>query len=203
MKYLIVFACFAQLCSAEPLPFYENKDMTPYWPDTPSSTHFQPARVTGFKALDQNGKDFDLEQMKGHVSLVNFFFVQCPGVCPAMMKSVQKIQKSLVKEISNIQVLSFSVMPEKDTPARLTEYSKTYGIDSKNWKLLTGDKMSIYKVGKDMFKADGAVGKQKNESSFVHTQNIYLVDKDLFIRGLYNTSDEQEMKNLAADIHRL
>lgn len=177
----------------ETLPYYDNKNMTRFWP----------ARVTHFKAIDQDGRAVDENVMKGHSTLVNFFFVQCPGVCPAMMRSVQKIQKALAADVKNVQILSFSVKPDEDTPEKLKEYSKTYGIDGQKWKLLTGSKKDIYRVGKEMFKAEAVINAPKKEDSFVHTQNIYLVDKDFFIRGIYNTADEKEMKNLADDIRRL
>lgn len=182
-----------------PLPYYEEKDMTPVFSEA-GQAH---ARVSAFKALDQNGKDVTEAALKNRITLVNFFYVQCPGICPAMMKSVQRLQKAVIKENPDVQLLSFSVMPEQDTPARLKAYSKTYGIDGGRWKLLTGDKSDIYRVGKEMFKADGAVGAQKSANSFIHTQNIYLVDQNLFIRGIYNTADAKDMANLAADLRRL
>jgi protein SCO1/2 len=190
---------------AAALPYFETKEMTPYWlsPDGRHSRKHVPAGVSHFVSVDQDGRTVGEESMKGRLTLVNFFFVSCPGVCPAMMKSVQKMQKELAQEIKSVQIFSFSVMPEKDTPAKLKEYSKTYGIDGGNWRLLTGNKADIYRVGKQMFRADGAIGKQKNENSFVHTQNIYLVDGDLKIRGIYNSSDTNDMKNLRTDIRIL
>jgi protein SCO1/2 len=200
--FLLPFFVCSQFAFAEGLPFFENKEMTPYW-SAEGKEQLQPAQVTQFLALDQNGKAVSQASMKGRVTLVNFFFVKCPGICPAMMKSVQKIQKSLAQDIRAVQIYSFSVMPESDTPAKLKEYAKTYGIDAGSWTLLTGSKDEIYRVGKEMFKADGAVGAQKKKDSFIHTQNLYLVDQNLNIRGIYNTSDVGEMQNLKGDIKTL
>lgn len=193
----------SQASFATSLPFYENHEMTPYWPDQKPNPKFKPAQVSDFKAINQDGKNIDLNSMKGHVTLVNFFFVKCPGICPAMMHSVQKIEKALAQEIGNIQIYSFSVMPETDTPDKLKDYASKYHINGKKWLLLTGQKDVIYHVGKDMFKADGAVGPQKSKDSFIHTQNLYLVDQDLYIRGIYNTGNAAEMKNIKGDIESL
>ena len=119
------------------------------------------------------------------------------------MKNVQALQKAVSDQAKNIQIYSFSVLPDIDTPDKLRAYAKDYKIDLKNWTLLTGNKKEIYRVGKDMFKADAARGKQKSEDNFIHTQNIYLVDDKLNIRGIYDTSDHKDMTQLKQDLHLL
>jgi cytochrome oxidase Cu insertion factor (SCO1/SenC/PrrC family) len=54
-----------------------------------------------------------------------------------------------------------------------------------------------------MFRADGSVGNQKTENTFIHTRNIYLVDKKLKIRGVYDTGKPESMDLLAKDIETL
>jgi protein SCO1 len=98
---------------------------------------------------------------------------------------------------------SFSVKPEADSPEKLRAYAEALQINTQRWKLLTGDRKVIYQVGKDIFKADGSVGSQKSEDSFIHTQNIYLLDKQRRIRGIYDTNDGVAMQLLAKDIARL
>ncbi|MEM7646014.1 MAG: SCO family protein, partial [Pseudomonadota bacterium] len=153
-----------------------------------------------FTAIKQNNQSLSENDFRGHLSLINFFFVACPKVCPLMMRNVQNLQKTLGSQMSQVQIYSFSVQPEMDTPERLRSYAETYQIDLTNWTLLTGKKKQIYNVGKNMFKADGAVGKQKSEENFIHTQNIYLVDNELNIRGIYNSNDPKDMQQLKEDI---
>jgi protein SCO1/2 len=191
-----------QLQANNNLPFYENHQMTPFWQTDIDAGKFTPAKVGNFKAINQSGKLINKENMPGKISLVNFFFVQCPGICPLMMKSVRKVQKALSK-IDGVNIYSFSVRPENDTPDKLMAYSKQYDIDLSSWTLLTGKKDVIYKVGKKMFQADASVGEQKSEDSFIHTENIYLVDENLYIRGIYNTSDSVAMDNLKKDVQSL
>lgn len=180
------------------IPYFENKELTPFWPS--DGVKHIPAKVGAFTALNHDDQKLTEKDFGGHISLVNFFFVQCPDVCPLMMKNVKKLQKAVGKQAKNIQIYSFSVQPELDTPKRLKSYAKTYKIDLENWTLLTGEKKEIYHVGKNMFRADGSVGSQKSEDSFIHTQNIYLLDKNRNIRGIYNTNDPKDMGQLKEDI---
>ena len=50
-----------------------------------------------------------------------------------------------------------------------------------------------------MLKADGAVGAQKSESSFIHTTYVYLVDKRLRVRGIYDSASPKAMAQLTED----
>lgn len=194
---VLAYSCVGSAGERE-IPFFENKELTPYFAE--QSEKYTPAKVEGFKAVQQNEKPLTQKNFEGHLSLINFFFVQCPGICPMMMKNVQRLQKAIGEEKDNVHIYSFSVQPEADTPERLRTYAENYKISLDNWTLLTGEKKEIYRVGKNMFKADGAVGDQKSDDSFIHTQNLYLVDQNLHIRGIYNTSDPGDMNQLKQDI---
>ena len=198
---MIFMVSIPALATNREIPFFENKELTPYWPS--EHKEYIPAKVGHFSAIKQNEKKLSQNEFKDQLSLINFFFVRCPSICPMMMKNVQNLQRTLGTQINKVQIYSFSVQPEVDTPERLRDYAKKYKIDLKNWTLLTGKKKEIYHVGKNMFKADGAVGNQKSEDSFIHTQNIYLVDHNLNIRGIYDTTDPKDMRQLKEDINIL
>ena len=111
--------------------------------------------------------------------------------------------KGAQKNFGSAHIYSFSVTPNEDPPKRLREYVKKRGLPMKDWSLLTGDEKEIFRVGKDDLKADGAIGEQKKENSFIHTTNVYLIDRDLRLRGIYDTADSRAMTLLAQDIARL
>jgi protein SCO1/2 len=192
---------FLLLAALEGLPFFDSRELTPYWPDQTQS--FQPAQVSAFQALDQEGRPISESTMKEGISIVNFFFAECPGICPLMMQSMKKFQRNLTSIKGKVRIYSFSVTPDRDTPEKLLAYAKAFQIDARDWKLLTGDRKVIYHVGKEMFKADGAVGAQKKDDAFIHTQNAYLLDGDLRIRGIYDTGNSEAMKLLAKDAEQL
>jgi protein SCO1/2 len=191
----------AHAAHQEPLPFYDSSDLTPYWVSDKDSVARKPVVLSAFRVVDQNSKPVTEQNMKKQIALVNFFFATCPGLCPTMMRTLSAFEKGLGKV--PVQIYSFSVSPQVDTPERLSAYTKKHDLDASYWSLLTGDEKEIFRVGKDDLKADGAVGPQKKKSAFIHTANVYLIDPSLRLRGIYKTTSSEEMKLLAKDLARL
>jgi protein SCO1 len=104
-----------------------------------------------------------------------------------MMTSIKKLQNQLKKsgQNSNIHFYSFTTLPEEDSPSELRDYAEAHQLNLSNWSLVTGDKAQIYRLGKTVFKADGSIGSQKKDTKFIHTSNLYVVDSQLRIRGIY------------------
>lgn len=71
---------------------------------------------------------------------INFIFTSCPTVCPIMGASFGRVQKLLGDR--DVTLISVSVDPETDTPARLTEWSKRFGAGP-GWTLVTGSQRDI------------------------------------------------------------
>lgn len=194
----LTFSSSMALADKQALPFFDANELTPFW--LKDKKNFTPARVTPFSVIDQNSKVVNEKTLAANLAVVNFFFAECPELCPLMMQSLKRFQTKLGADNKLIEIYSFSVQPKADTPEQLREFAKAQKLDLKNWHLLTGDQNVIFKIGKEVFKADGSVGAQKKADSFIHTQNVYLVDRNLHIRGIYNSEASEEMRNLVNDI---
>jgi protein SCO1/2 len=90
----------------------------------------------------------------GFVSLVNeepvilnFIFTTCTAVCPMLTATFSQVQEQLVSANLSVPLISISIDPEQDTPARLKEYAQKFGADP-NWQFFTGDKASIIALQK-------------------------------------------------------
>jgi len=195
---LFLLSCLAN--ADRPLPFYDAKDMTPFW-SSEAEVHAQPATVGAFKAVDQEHGEISEAGLAQQISLVNFFFTECGSLCPTMMHTLQRFQAQ--ESTEPFTLYSFSVKPEHDQPSQLKAYAHAQHLDLKRWKLLTGTRDEIYRVGREMFKADGSVGPAKQASKFIHTRNVYLVDRQRRIRGIYDSGSDAAMQLLASDIKRL
>lgn len=100
-------------------------------------------------------------------------------------------------------IVSYSVTPETDQPERLLQYANTYGIDSKKWWLLTGNRDSIYRLARRDYFADEDMGMQKTSQDFLHTENLLLIDQNRKIRGVYKGTSLAEVDWLIKDIQKL
>ncbi len=72
-------------------------------------------QVKNFSLTNQLGEQVNMDQYKGKVLVVNFFFTSCPTICPTLIKHLRRVQDSYAKNDTLIQILSLSVDPERDS----------------------------------------------------------------------------------------
>jgi protein SCO1/2 len=108
---------------------------------------------TDVELIDQDGRKvrFYSDVLKGKTVVVNAFFTTCTSVCPPMNRNMEKIQEALGERVGkDVLLVSVSVDPETDTPARLKEYARKFHAGP-GWLFLTGKKENVdwalYKVG--------------------------------------------------------
>ncbi|MBQ0751811.1 MAG: SCO family protein [Roseovarius sp.] len=77
--------------------------------------------------------------------LLNFIFTSCATICPVMSATFGQTQEDLVAIDENYRMVSISIDPEYDTPARLREYAELHGARD-NWVMLTGQFDDIFTV---------------------------------------------------------
>jgi len=137
--------------------------------------------------------------LQGKIYVAGFFFTACPGICRNLTQQLKKVQDIYLNN-DGLKILSFSVTPENDHPDKLRMYANTYGIDSRRWWLLTGNRDSIYRLARKDFFADEDMGMQKSSQDFLHTENLLLIDQDGCIRGVYKGTSPVEINLLIGDI---
>ena len=108
---------------------------------------------TDVELIDQDGRKvrFYTDVLKGKTVVVNAFFTTCTSVCPPMNRSFEKIQEAFGDRVGrDVFLVSISVDPVTDTPARLKEYAAKFHA-RKGWTFLTGKKENVdwalYKLG--------------------------------------------------------
>lgn len=157
--------------------------------------------VRPFSFINQDGKTVDESDLKGKVTVVEYFFTTCKGICPKMNASLKNIYTKY-KENPDFLILAHTVQPEKDSIARLRFYADSMKIDTKKWMLVTGRKDSLYKAARASYLLDDPANNvEKLDDQFIHTQFVALVDKSGNVRGgVYDTLKKDEMEKLAKDI---
>jgi protein SCO1/2 len=157
--------------------------------------------VKPFSFINQDGKTVDENDLKGKVTVVEYFFTTCKGICPKMNTSLTKIYDQYKTE-PDFLILAHTVQPEKDSVARLRFYADSMKIDTKKWVLVTGRKDSLYNSARGSYLLDDPANSvEKLEDQFIHTQFVALVDKSGKVRGgVYDTLKKDEMEKLSNDI---
>lgn len=136
---------------------------------------FQGATVGGpFQLIDQNGRPFTDQSVKGKPFLVFFGFTHCPDVCPTALFEVSEIMRALGPDAARTTALFISVDPERDTPQVLKDYLSSF---DPNLHGLTGDPTSIAAVAKDYRVYYKKVPLDGGDYTMDHTALVYLMDK--------------------------
>lgn len=96
------------------------------------------------KLVDQDGKTVDLYQdlMDGKIVVINSFFATCHGSCPILSSAMNNIEKNFGETAKKLSLVSITVDPENDTPAKLKEYARQLKAPA-NWRFLTGSKAQV------------------------------------------------------------
>jgi protein SCO1/2 len=158
-------------------------------------------KISNFNLVNQNGNNISQEFYHNKIYVADFFFTTCPSICPIMTNNMLKVQEK-IKNDPNVLIVSFSVDPKTDSVAQLKKYAKEKGVDDLKWNLLTGDKKQIYDLArKSFFVAE--IDKDSDSNDIIHTENFVLVDPDKRIRGFYDGTNLDEIKNLISDLSLL
>ncbi|WP_298236689.1 SCO family protein [uncultured Algibacter sp.] len=174
------------------LPYFNSADFTPEW-ETP--VH----KIPEFSFTNQKGEVVNNNTYKGKIYIADFFFTSCPGICPKLTKNMASLQEAY-KNDNTIKLLSHTVMPWKDSIPVLKEYAKRNGVNDEKWNLVTGNKDALYNIARKGYFADEDFIKTQDDSNFIHTENFVLVDKNGYIRGVYNGTLEVDVLRLKRHI---
>jgi protein SCO1/2 len=161
--------------------------------------------VPAFTLTDQTGAPITEAALRGEVTIVNFIFTRCDTICPVSSMKMHRIQEE-TSDRPELHMLSFSVDPEYDTPARLTAYAERFGADPSRWRFVTGAHEAVRKVVEDAMMismdADGRT-MANGAPNIVHQPHFLLIDRDLKIVGLYDSTDPIKLETLVRDARDL
>src|SRR6266853_5832955 len=89
--------------------------------------------------IREDGKRVSLPQElnDGRPVLLNFIFTTCSSICPLASRTLEEFQRKLGREASKVHLMSISIDPEEDTPARLTAYARKFHAGP-GWQYYTG-----------------------------------------------------------------
>ncbi|MEH7354516.1 SCO family protein [Neobacillus drentensis] len=135
--------------------------------------------------INQNGNRYNFGKDNTKLKLIEFIYTHCPDVCPTTTQKMVELKKDLVKKGvygKDIEFITITIDPYRDTPEILQKYRQGFGINNDSaWVFLTGEKQNIKKDQKEIRKVTDALQfqyKDPGNGQFVHSTFTYLVDEN-------------------------
>ena len=115
--------------------------------ETPRSRTVARYAVPDVTLVDQDGAKVRLRELvdPSKPVLLQFIFTSCSTVCPLMGATFANFQRRLGDESKEVRLVSISIDPDHDTPARMKEFLQK--LDARpGWTFLTGSREDIRQV---------------------------------------------------------
>mgnify|MGYP001815211338 CR=1 FL=1 len=99
--------------------------------------------------VDMNGDTTSLlkEVNADRPVMLNFIFTTCTTICPVLSATFAQVQQELGEARDRVHMISITIDPAHDTPARLHAYAARFNAGAQ-WQFLTGDPNTIVAVQK-------------------------------------------------------
>ncbi len=159
------------------------------------------------------------DALRGKVVVADFMFLSCTTSCPELTARMAELQRRLDAAEERrrtplpVQLVSLSVDPENDTPARLAAYAQRYGANAR-WIFATGTLDELERVIVQGFRVHfgkapagvggtatvgGTAGANEGVMTIMHGDWFVLVDTNGQVRGYYDTKDPKRFEALLDD----
>jgi protein SCO1/2 len=155
--------------------------------------------VPAFSLVDDQGEVFTEAALRGHPTIVDFVFTRCDTICPVISARMARMQEKLSdRRAESIKLVSISVDPLHDTPPVLAAYAQKFQAHPDKWRFLTGPVDSVKRLVEGPFmglmKLEGVT--VSGAPAISHSGYFMLVDGDLKIRGVYDSSELPKLEEM-------
>ncbi len=185
--------------------------------------------IPPFEARDQEGRPRDRSIFEagqpggGRYTVLNFIFTRCVTVCPITTGQMIRVQQA-IKDLpgyapasegqrggaNKFQLVSFSVDPQRDTPASLKAHAEGFA-DFEVWTFLTSDQATVSAVvekglGFALGPEKGSridLGNGESMENIIHPSKLLLISPQGKVVGMYRGLDEEDVGRLIERIRRL
>ncbi|PLS18802.1 SCO family protein [Bacillus sp. M6-12] len=152
-----------------------------------------------------NGESYSFKELPPKVRLLEFMYTECPDICPNTTFQMKKIRDQLAEQGkfgSEVEFLTITFDPKKDTQNILKNYAETFEIDKYNgWEVLRGTNEDTKKLA-DKYNFQY---RDPGTGQFVHTSATYLLDQnnrviEVFGMGENNFDKDKVYKRIMKEV---
>lgn len=147
-------------------------------------------------SISVTDKDFD-----GKIYVADFFFTSCNTICPIMHRNMLDVYKKF-KDNPKVKFLSHSIDIKYDLPSRLKTYATKLGIEGNQWEFVHGSRDSIFNIAAKNYLVS-AFEDSSDPQGLVHQGWFILVDSKKQLRGAYDGTKADQVKQLMEDMDKL
>lgn len=154
-----------------------------------------PRGIGAFRLVDQQGREFTPDALRGGWSLVFAGFTHCPDACPTTLAMLNAMDERLRAGGGAIQIVFLSVDPERDTAERLAGY---VGHFNPRFVAVTGARAEIDALCRDLgiaYVHNPGIG---GDYTVDHSAALVLVDPRARVAGYFQPPHDAGA--LAADL---
>jgi protein SCO1 len=97
-----------------------------------------PPAVPDVVLIDQDGSRFSADSYRGRVVLVDFIYTDCATICGVLGNDFSRVLDLLQRaggNAANVDLLSISFDPARDTPPALKAYGERFGAVTPHWRV--------------------------------------------------------------------
>lgn len=117
-----------------------SADMHMHHAVAPGTTHsMADYALPPVELVRDDGKTVSLvdELNDGRPVILTFIYTSCTTICPMISQTLERLQGELGSDRDKVHIVSISIDPEEDTPARLRAYAARFGAGPE-WQHYTG-----------------------------------------------------------------
>ncbi|HEY2170623.1 MAG TPA: SCO family protein [Candidatus Angelobacter sp.] len=101
--------------------------------------------VPDIEVVNQDGRHvrFNSQVVEGRIAIVTGFFTTCSSMCPITQEKLSQVARLLGPRLGkDVVIVSVSVDPENDTPARMKDWAEKFHTGP-GWTLLSGNRTEV------------------------------------------------------------
>src|SRR5690625_1371357 len=160
-------------------------------------------KVPDFEYTSQDNEPFGLKDLEGKWWVADFVFTNCITACIPMTSNMSNLQDMMAEAgIEDVELVTFSVDPDYDTPEVLVEYAADYEADLSNWTFLTGyDFQTIKELSIKTFQ--NPLQEPIDDDQVIHGTRFFLVNPEGTVVKHYQGMMGTEMDIILDDLKEI
>jgi protein SCO1/2 len=158
--------------------------------------------IPAFNFINQDSVPVSNKDFDGKIYVADFFFTSCPSICPLLQDNLLKVYEKF-KGNPEVKFLSHSIDAKYDTPSVLKKYARKLGVEGTQWEFVHGSRDSIYTIAEKNYMVAVDADSTKESGGFIHQGWFMLVDKEKRLRGAYDGTNSEQVKQLMTDMQTL